>query len=74
MYVAVQYLSEYLLSNSRRIEILKLKFCIILSEIVFLLLRQEHRLNAYENKLLRRVFCPKEEEEVGGGGGLEKIS
>ena len=64
MYTAVQYRSVYLLSSGRRIETLKLKFCIFSCEIVFRILWQEHRLNVYEDKMLRRVFGHEEEEVV----------
>jgi hypothetical protein len=31
-----------------------------------LILREEHRLRVFENKLLRRIFGPKRDEIVGG--------
>jgi hypothetical protein len=32
----------------------------------FLTLREEHRLRVFENRVLRRILGPKEEEDVGG--------
>jgi hypothetical protein len=31
-----------------------------------LLLKKEHRLNVFENRVLRRVFVPKRDEVTGG--------
>jgi hypothetical protein len=35
-------------------------------EIYSLTLREEHRLRAFKNKVLRRIFEPKEDEVMGG--------
>jgi hypothetical protein len=32
----------------------------------FLTLREEHRLRVFENRVLRRIFGPKEDEVIGG--------
>jgi hypothetical protein len=31
-----------------------------------LILREEHRLDAFENRVLRRIFGPKRDEGMGG--------
>jgi hypothetical protein len=35
-----------------------------------LILKQEHRLRVFENRVLRRTFVPKREEVAGGWGKL----
>jgi PAS domain-containing protein len=35
---------------------------------LFYILREEHRLIVFENRVLRRIFGSKREEVVGGGG------
>jgi hypothetical protein len=37
------------------------------SETWSLILRQEHRMKVFENRVLRRIFGPKEDEVTGGG-------
>jgi hypothetical protein len=32
-----------------------------------LILREEHRLRVFENRVLRRIFRPKRDETIGGG-------
>jgi hypothetical protein len=32
-----------------------------------LILREEHRLKVFENRVLRRIFGPKRDDEIGGG-------
>jgi hypothetical protein len=32
------------------------------------MLREEHRLRVFENRVLRRIFKPKRDEETGNGG------
>jgi hypothetical protein len=38
-----------------------------------LTLREEHRLRAFENRVLRRIFGPKRSEVVGGGRKLHNL-
>jgi hypothetical protein len=35
-------------------------------DVKFLRLREEHRLMAFENEVLRRIFGPKSNEAIGG--------
>jgi hypothetical protein len=62
-------LSSCLLPKNLQIKIYK---TIILSVVLygcetwFLTLREEHRLRVFENRVLRRIFGPKEEEVMGG--------
>jgi hypothetical protein len=35
------------------------------SETWFLLLREEHRLRVFENRVLRKTFRPKKDDEMG---------
>jgi hypothetical protein len=37
-----------------------------------LALREEHRLRAFENRVLRRIFGPKRDEVMGEGGQREQ--
>jgi hypothetical protein len=37
-------------------------------ETSFLTLKEEHRLRAFENRVLRRIFAPKRDEIIGGWG------
>jgi hypothetical protein len=39
-------------------------------EIWSLILKKEHRLRAFENRVLRRIFGPKRDEVTGGWGKL----
>jgi hypothetical protein len=61
-------LSSHLLSKNIKIKIYK---TIILSgflygcEIWSLILREEHRLRVFENRVLRRIFGPKRDEVTG---------
>jgi hypothetical protein len=36
------------------------------------MLREEHRLRVFENRVLRRIFGPKTEEVIGGWRKLHK--
>jgi hypothetical protein len=51
--VAIYKLSSRLLSTN-------------LTEIWSLILREEHKLSAFENRVLRRIFGPKRDEVTGG--------
>jgi hypothetical protein len=69
-YHAVQnLLSSRLLSRNVKIKIYK---TIILPVILYgcetwsLMLREEHRLSVFENRVLRRIFGPKRDEVTGG--------
>jgi hypothetical protein len=48
------------------------RYCLILSVVLYgcetwsLILREEHRLRIFENRMLRRIFGPKGEEMAGG--------
>jgi hypothetical protein len=63
------FLSSHLLSENIKSEIYK---TIILPVVLYgcetwsLTLREEHRLTAFFNKVLRRIFEPKREEVAGG--------
>jgi hypothetical protein len=63
------FLSFHLLSKNVKIRICK---TIILSVGLYecktwwLMLREEHRLRVFEERLLRRIFGPKREEVTGG--------
>jgi hypothetical protein len=37
-----------------------------------LILREEHRLRLFENRVLRRIFCPKTDEVTGGWEKMHK--
>jgi hypothetical protein len=39
-------------------------------EIWSLILREEHRLRVFENRVLKRIFGPKRDEVTGGWGKL----
>jgi hypothetical protein len=43
-----------------------LPFVLYGCEIWYLILREEHRLRVFENRVLRRIFGPKREELTGG--------
>jgi hypothetical protein len=69
-YHAVQnLLSSRLLSRNVKIKIYK---TIILPVVLYrcetwsLMLREEHRLRVFENRVLRRIFGPKRDEVTGG--------
>jgi hypothetical protein len=69
-YCSIQnLLSCHLLSKNLKIEIYK---TIILYDVLCgcetwsFTLRKEHRLRAFENRMLKRIFGPKREEEAGG--------
>jgi hypothetical protein len=36
------------------------------NKLIFLRLREEHRLRVFENRVLRRIFGPKRDEVTGG--------
>jgi hypothetical protein len=63
-------LSLRLLSKNIKIRIYK---TIILPVVLYgcetwsLTLREKHRLRAFENRVLRRMFCPKRDEMLGDG-------
>jgi hypothetical protein len=42
----------------------------LLSTLEMYLLREEHRLRVFENRVLRRIFGPKRDEVTGGWGKL----
>jgi hypothetical protein len=48
-------------------------FCLPVSNLrtLSLTLKEEHRLGALENRVVRRIFEPKREEEVGGWRRLQ---
>jgi hypothetical protein len=63
------HLSSHLLSKNLKIKILK----IIILPVVFywcetysLILKEEHRLLVFENRVLRRIFGPKRKGVTGG--------
>jgi hypothetical protein len=39
---------------------------IILPVVVYLILKKQHRLRVFENRVLRRIFEPKRDEVTGG--------
>jgi hypothetical protein len=61
-------MSSSLLSKNTKIKIYR---TIILSVVLYgcetwsLTLREEHRLNVFENRVLRRIFGPKRDEVTG---------
>jgi hypothetical protein len=67
-------LSSRLLSKNIKIKIYKL---IILHVVLYgrdtwsLILREEHRLRVFENRVLRRIFGPKRDEATGDWRKLE---
>jgi hypothetical protein len=61
-------LSSCLLSRNAKIKIYKtiiLPFVLYGCETRSLMLREEHRLRAFENRVLRRIFGPKMDEVTG---------
>jgi hypothetical protein len=62
-------LSSHLLSKNVKIRICK---TVILSAVLYgcetwsLILREEHKLRMFENRVLRRIFGPKRDEVMGG--------
>jgi len=63
-----EFLSSSLLSKNLKIDIYR---TVILPVVLYgcetwsLTLREEHRLRAFENRVLRRVFGPKRDEVTG---------
>jgi hypothetical protein len=61
-------LSSCLLSRNAKIKIYKtiiLPFVLYGCETRSLMIREEHRLRAFENRVLRRIFGPKRDEVTG---------
>jgi hypothetical protein len=61
-------LSSLLLSRNVKAQIHKTKILSVVlygCETLFLTLREEHRLRAFENRVLRRIFGPKRDEVTG---------
>jgi hypothetical protein len=62
-------LSSHLLSKNVKIRVHKtiiLTVALYGCKTWFLTLREEHRLRAFENRMLRRIFGPKRNEMIGG--------
>jgi hypothetical protein len=62
-------LSSRLLSKNIKIRIYKtiiLPVVLYACETWYLILREEHRLRVFENRVLRRIFGPKRDEMTGG--------
>jgi hypothetical protein len=66
-------LSSHLLSRNVKVKIYKtIIFPVVLYECEtwYLMLREEHSLRVFENRVLRRVFGPKRDEVMGEGRKL----